>query len=132
MTRTTLTRPALPRPYALALGLSVLASLLLVWLSLGVGLIGRDGDPANRLYALVLAVGVAGALLARLRAGGMVWALLGMAAMQAGIGGYAIGRGLGEPWSGPLELLLLNGLFVGLFLSAALLFRHAQAAGDAR
>jgi hypothetical protein len=40
--------------------------------------------------------------------------------------GGAIGFfGLGSPWSGPGELLILNGFFVALFVGSALLFRYA-------
>ena len=114
-----------PRTYGCALGLALAASLLLVWLSLGVGLIGKDGDPANRWYFGVLAVGALGALLARFRARGMARALLAMALAQALIAGVALAAGWGRPWSGPLELSLLNGGFIALFVGSAWLFRRA-------
>ena len=47
--------------YRSALAMALSGAFLLVWLSLGVGIIGRDGDPANLMYFGVLAVGVAGA-----------------------------------------------------------------------
>jgi hypothetical protein len=34
--------------YRFAVGTALVAALILVWLSLGVGIIGRDGDPARR------------------------------------------------------------------------------------
>jgi hypothetical protein len=33
--------------------------------------------------------------------------------------------GLGSLWSGPVEILALNGFFVALFVGSALLFRYA-------
>lgn len=36
--------------YRTALAVAIVTALLLIWLSLGVGIIGRDGDPANRMY----------------------------------------------------------------------------------
>jgi hypothetical protein len=111
--------------YRLALGIAVVASLLLVWLSLGVGIIGQDGDPANRMYFGVLAVGLAGALWSRGGALGMVRVMGAMAIAQAVVAALALGFGLGRPYSGPLELVLLNGFFVAAFAAAAALFRRA-------
>ena len=111
--------------YRLAVALAILTALLLVWLSLGVGIIGKDGDRANIMYFGVLAVGVIGALGARLRPQGMALALLAMALAQTLVGLIAIFGGLGRPWSGPLELLLLNGFFVAAFCGSAWLFRRA-------
>lgn len=48
-----------------AVGIAVGAGLLLVWANLAVGLIGRDGHPANLLYLLVLGVALGGALVSR-------------------------------------------------------------------
>jgi hypothetical protein len=112
-------------PFRAAAGLAVAAALLLAWLSLGVGIIGRDGDPANRMYFGVLAVGAAGSLAARFRPAGMARAMLATAGAQALVGAIAIGGGLGRPWSGPLDLFLLNALFVALFTASASLFRRA-------
>lgn len=38
-------------PYRLALGLLIGSVMMLIWLGLGVGIIGKDGDPANMLFA---------------------------------------------------------------------------------
>lgn len=113
--------------YRLAAGLALVGAGLLVWLSLGVGIIGADGDPANRLYLGVIAVGIVGALVSRCRARGMARTLLAMALVQATVAAVAVGAGLGYPYSGPLELILLNGFFVALFAGAAWLFARAAA-----
>ena len=111
--------------YRFAVGVALAAAVILVWLSLGVGIIGRDGDPANRMYFGVLVVGMIGALIARLRPQGMARALLVTALAQMSVGAVALFGGLGRPWSGPLELTLLNGFFVALFAASAWLFRRA-------
>lgn len=111
--------------YRSAVGVAVAAAFLLVWLSLGVGVIGKDGDRANLMYAGVLAVGIIGAVIARRRPHGMARALLATAAAQAVVAVIALAAGLGRPWSGPSEIVLLNGFFVALFAGSALLFRHA-------
>ena len=115
--------------YRSAVGVALVAALMLVWLSLGVGIIGADGDPANLMYFGVLAVGIFGALVARFRPRGMARTLVTVAFAQALVAGIAIVAGLGRPWSGPLELLLLNGFFVSLFAGSAWLFRRAADAG---
>ncbi|MGN2253772.1 hypothetical protein ACFWZ4_10380 [Frateuria sp. GZRe12] len=104
---------------------ALVATILLVWLSLGVGIIGADGDPANRMYFGVVAIGVVGAAIARLHPVGMARALAAMAFAQALIGAFALVEGLGLPWSGPAEIVLLNGFFVALFGGSAWMFAQA-------
>jgi hypothetical protein len=111
--------------YRAAVGVAVAAALVLVWMNLAVGIIGSEDNPANLMYVGVLAVGIIGALIARLQPHGMARALFATAVAQALVGVIALIAGLGYPWSGPLELTLLNGFFVGLFAGSALLFRRA-------
>ena len=111
--------------YRYAVGVGLTAVFILVWLSLGVGIIGRDGDPANLMYFGVVAVGIVGALIARFRPRGMARALFATALAQTSVALIALIAGLGHPWSGPLELSLLNGFFVALFVGSAWLFRRA-------
>lgn len=111
--------------YWSALGVALTASLFLVWLSLGVGIIGADGDPANIMYFGVIAVGLAGAVIARLQAVGMSRTLVAMAIIQTLIAVIALVGRLGLPWSGPLELILLNGFFIVVFAGSAWLFQRA-------
>lgn len=111
--------------YSAAISLAMLTLLLLVWLSLGVGIIGGDGDIANLLYALVLLVTVVVAVRGRFQSKAMMWALISAALVQALIALLAVYTGLGLPYSGPAELILLNGFFVLLYLGAALMFRQA-------
>jgi hypothetical protein len=123
-----MTLPASTRAFRLASALAAISAFLLFWLSLGVGIIGADGDPANLMYALVLAIGVAGAYIARLQADGMKRVLIAMAAAQALIAAIAVSTGMGKPWSGALELIALNGFFVAAFLAAAFLYHRAAKA----
>jgi hypothetical protein len=110
--------------YRAAVGVALAAAFILVWLSLGVGIIGKDGDPANLMYFGVLAVGIIGAIIARLQPHGMARALFATALAQAWVAAIALIAGLGLPWSGPAEILGLNGFFVVLFVGSAWLFRH--------
>lgn len=111
--------------YRSAIGVALAGTLILIWLSLGVGIIGRDGDPANLMYFGVVAVGIIGAILARLRSPGMAHTMLAMAVAQALVTAIALIAKLGLPYSGPLEILLLNGFFVALFAGSAWLFQRA-------
>ena len=111
--------------YRFAIGMALTASCLLIWLSLGVGIIGTDGDPANLMYFGVLAVGIIGAIISRFRPKGMAFTLLAMALTQALVVAIALIAGLGLPWSGPVEIILLNGFFVAMFAGSAWLFKRA-------
>ncbi|MBV6520185.1 MAG: hypothetical protein MNPFHGCM_00290 [Gemmatimonadaceae bacterium] len=111
--------------YRAAVCVALATSLLLIWLSLGVGIIGRDGDPANLMYFGVLSIGIIGSLGVRFRPLGMARALFATALAQALVAVIALIAKLGDPWSGPLELTLLNGFFVASFAGSAWLFRRA-------
>ncbi len=111
--------------YRTAISVALAASLMLIWLSLGVGIIGQDGDPANVMYFGVLTIGIVGAIIARFQPRGMARALVAMALAQALVTVIALGAGLGLPWSGPVEIVLLNGFFIALFVGSAWLFRRS-------
>jgi len=111
--------------YRAAVGVAVGAAFILIWLSLGVGIIGRDGGPVNLIYFGVLGVGVTGAVIARFRPHGMARALIATAIAQTSVAVIALVAGLGRPWSGPLKLSLLTGLFVAMFVGSAWLFHRA-------
>ncbi len=112
--------------YRAAVGVALAAAFLLVWINLAVGIIGDSGDLANSMYIGVLAVGIIGATIARLRPPGMGRALFATALAQALVAVIALifGLGSGSP-PGVLGILALNGFFAALFVGAALLFRHA-------
>jgi hypothetical protein len=109
--------------YRLATGAALGTALFLVWANLAVGVIGDEQNPANVMYLGVLAVGAAGAALARLRPRGMAGAMFATALAQATVAAIALILGLGGPESGPLEIVGVNGMFVALWVGAGLLFR---------
>lgn len=108
--------------YRWAVGIALAAATILAWLSLGVGIIGKDGDPSNIMYFGVIVVGVVGAFVMRFQPRGMARSLVAMALAQALVLVIALIARLGHPWSGPLELIGLNGFFIALFAGSALLF----------
>lgn len=111
--------------YRAAVGVALAAAFILIWVNGAVGVIGSEDNPANLMYFGVLAVGIIGALLARFQPLGMARALFATALAQTSVAVIAVIAGLGQPWSGPLELSALNGFFVALFLGSAWLFRRA-------
>lgn len=111
--------------YRSAAALAVVAACLLVWLSLGVGIIGQDGDRANIMFFGVLAVGLIGAVVARFKPVGMARALTAAACAQAVVTAIALIGRMGWPYSGPAELIALNGWFIAMYLASAWLFRRS-------
>ena len=83
--------------YRSAVGVALAAAFILVWLSLGVGIIGADGDPANLMYFGVLAVGIIGAVIARFQPHGMARALVATALAQALVAVIALIARVGLP-----------------------------------
>ena len=111
--------------YRSAAGVALAAAFILVWVNGAVGVIGTERDDANLMYGGVLAVGIIGAIIARFQPHGMARALFATALAQALVAVIALIAGLGSPWSGPLEIVALNGFFVALFVGSALLFQKA-------
>lgn len=111
--------------YRSAVGVALAAAFILVWINAAVGIIGSEDTEANLMYGGVLAVGIIGTIIARLRPRGMARALFATALAQALVAGIALSFELGSPGSPPVEILTLNGFFVALFVGSALLFRHA-------
>ena len=114
------------QPYRLAVITAIGTALLLPWVIGAVGLIGVEGDPFDLIYGGVLAVGLIGTIIARLRPRGMARALFATALAQALVVVIAliIGKQHVAVSSVP-EIVLSNGFFVTLWLGSAWLFRRA-------
>jgi hypothetical protein len=82
-------------------------------------------NPANLAYYSVLAVGIVGAFLARLRAGGLARTLFVMATVLALI---ALVLPSGAPPDMARRMAIGHGGLVVLFAASGLLFRHASLA----
>ena len=115
--------------YRAAVGLGVGASLLLVWVNGAVGLIGTENNDANILYAVVLAVGLIGAVIARFKPQAMARTMFAMAITQALIPVVAslIWQPLvdGEEAAlgiGVMNIVGITAFFVTLFVGSGILF----------
>ena len=112
--------------FRLAAGVTLGTAFLLLWVNGAVGLIGNENNPANLMIFGVLLVGAIGALVARFRAEGMARALAATAAAQALMAAIAIIGDLGgEAQMRPIDIIVIIGLFTGLWLIAAWLFHRA-------
>lgn len=108
--------------YRLGACVAVMASFLLIWINLAVGIVGSEDNRANQLFAGVLATALLGAVLAGFKPAGMARAMAATAVTQGLVclTVFAMGQGL---------VLGATGLFTGLWLAAAVLFaRSAKAA----
>lgn len=106
------------RAYRLAAATAVGTGFLLVWVTLAVGIVGAEDNPANRLIPAVLAVAAGGSALARLRPPAMAWAMAATAATQLLL--PVVARVAGWGWDWGASAFLAAG-----WLLSALLFHRA-------
>lgn len=114
--------------YPLAIASALFACLFLYGVAGAVGILGVEGDPADRMYLSVYAVGVIGALFSRFKARGMALTLAAMALTVVIIALIAFAAGMHlSPISSLAELFGVNAIFVAMFgFSAALFWIAAQ------
>ncbi|WP_435742571.1 hypothetical protein [Nocardioides sp. SYSU DS0663] len=115
-------------PYRLGLALAAGTGLLLVLLSGAVGIVGAGGE-ADRPYLAVLAVLVLGSVVARLRPGGMAWALAATALAQGIATAVALATLPAGVEPSVLDAIGITLGFMALFGAAAWLFSRADTAG---
>jgi hypothetical protein len=112
--------------YRLGVVTALGAALFLLFGIGALGIIGAGGRP-DLLYVAALAVGVVGTVLARLRPGGMAYALAATALATVLAGLLALGAGLHEvPGASVVEIIGLTGMYAGLFTVAAWFFRRSS------
>jgi len=111
--------------YRTAVGLALGSALLLVWVNGAVGIVGSEDNEANLMYGGVLAVGAIAAVIARFKPEGMARALFATALAQTLVAVIALVGRMGSPYSGPLEIVTINGFFVALFVGSAVPFSKA-------
>lgn len=114
--------------YRIAFGIGLLGALLLFWVNGAVGIIGNEGQIVNMGYTVVIATGLFGSLIAKFKPKGMSYTLYVVAIVQMLVPIIAIF--VWPPpdisWSpGILKIFILNGVFAGIFITSAFLFRLA-------
>lgn len=112
--------------YKVAFAIAAGATLFLV-LGIGaLGVIGVEGDRADMMFLGVLAIGLGGAIVTRLRPEGMFWTTGAMAAATMIVGIIAIILGKHHAAeSSVAEILGLTGMYACLFAVSAWRFRAA-------
>lgn len=132
MTYQLVTRTSGDLAYRLAVGSALVVGFLTIWVNLAVGIIGSEDNAINLLYFGGLLVGFVAALIARFNAGKMVYVAGFMAftfALIAGIALIADAYDTTQPDGSVFHILGVNGFFMALWASSALLLRHAEREG---
>ena len=111
--------------------LALLTGFLLVWINGAVGMIGNEDNPANLVFGVIILMAIAGTIVAKAKAEGMVRAMAVAASAQAIVGLVVFARGIAanEP-PGALGLLMLIEGFAAMWLGSAMLFRRAARGGS--
>lgn len=106
-----------------ALGLA--AGFLTIWINLAVGIVGNEDNPINLVFMVVVALAIAGSVVAWGQARLMARAMAVPAAIQAAIGIIVFASNANAEPPGRIGLLILIEGFAALWLASALLFRKA-------
>lgn len=117
------------RAYTIAAALALLASFLSFWFSGAVGIIGNEGEISNLLFVGVIAITLAGSVIALFRPAGMAVAMVVAAVAQAAVPVVAsiIGDSkMAAIWAP--EVIILTLVFTAMWLASARLFRDAAQA----
>ena len=122
-----ITRKAGSTAYRAATGVALVAGLVLAWVNAAVGLL-EHAFP-NLIYLGVLAIGITGAVVTRLKPLGMARTLFAMALAHAVVAIIAVMIGIHKS-TAPM-FFIANGFFVALWLASASLFRSSTDQGPA-
>lgn len=106
------------RAYRAAAAIALATGLMLVWANAAVGILGSEDQPVNLVFHGIVALAIAGALLARFRPAGMARAMLATAVAQALSAALAIAAGA------TVEAVFIVG-FAALWLVSSMLFKRA-------
>jgi hypothetical protein len=112
--------------YRGGVALALAAGFLLIWINAAVGIIGNEDNPRNLVFVAVVAIAIAGSIVAGGKTPLMARAMAVAAAAQGlvGIVVFAADAGASYP-PGPVKLLILIEAFAALWLASALMFRKA-------
>jgi hypothetical protein len=114
--------------YRGGVALALATAFLLIWINGAVGIIGNEDNPANLVFIAIIAIAIAGSIVAGGKAALMARAMAVAAVAQALVGAavFAIDAGASAP-PGPVKLLILIEGFAAMWLGSSLLFRKAAA-----
>lgn len=111
------------RLFRSAIVLTVLTTLFMLLVAGGVGILGRDGDPANAMYLGIVALLLSGGVISRLNPTGMAVTLAATLPLFLIIVMAAFAMGMQyAPHNSVFEILMVNVFFAGLYLLSGTLF----------
>lgn len=108
------------------------STLMMTWVNMAVGLVGRENHSANVMYLGVLAIAVLGALVAGFQPRGMTRTFFTMAVAQLVVPVIALYVWGVDPVIPVARVFGANAFFAFLFTATALLFRSATEKQAAR
>jgi len=117
------------RAYTFAAALALLVSFLSFWFTGAVGIIGNENEDSNALFLGVIAIALAGSVIALFRPAGMAVVMVVAAIGQVAVPVVAsiIGDSrLAAIWAP--EVIILTLIFTAMWLGSARLFRDAAQA----
>ncbi|MCH5719723.1 hypothetical protein [Niabella hibiscisoli] len=113
--------------YRIAITLALMATFLMIWVNMAVGLIGSGPNAANIMYGIIVLVAVVGVTVSRLRAAGMERTMYAMVSMLMLLTGVALLAGMDQyPGSSSKEILAVGAFFSVLFFVSGRLFNAAK------
>ena len=118
------------RAYTIAAGLALLVSFLSFWFTGAVGIIGNENEDSNALFLGVVAIALAGSVIALFRPAGMAVAMAVAAVAQALV--PIIAAVIGDSKQSAIwapEVIILTLVFTAMWLGSARLFRSVAQAG---
>ena len=112
--------------YQAGVVLALAASVLIMWTTGAVGIIGSEANPGNLVYVGLVPLAILGAIIARGRAPQMAWAMFVVAVGQVLVPVIAFAS-LANPKSEALqpEVFVATGVLAALWLGSAWFFRKS-------
>jgi hypothetical protein len=112
-------------PFKLGVGVAVMASFMLGWITLSVKVIGEE-NPANLFYFLIILGGLVGVGFSRFQPAALAKVAFAMAGGVLLVPVIAVLFWPESDFSPGVEkVFILNGVFVAMFIVSGLLLRHA-------
>jgi hypothetical protein len=109
--------------YRSAVALALMGVFLLVWINAAVGITDSDAD---KMFILVIAIGIVGAFVALFRPAAMAGVMFATALALTLVGVTALMAGVVPAHNSAFEILGITGFFAAMFVGSALLFRKAE------
>jgi hypothetical protein len=112
--------------YRAGAALAALSVVMLFLVNGAVGFLGDEGNPANLVFVVVMAIAVLGCVIAQFRSAGMAWVMFATAAAQVIVGVVALAAGWASPGNAGLyEVTMGTAMFTTMWVVAGALFRRA-------